>query len=165
MNITAIYPGTFDPVTLGHADLVCRASRLFSNVIIGIASNEKKRTLFSLEERLELAQESIGKQSNVTVLSFDGLLIDFAREQNASVLIRGMRAVSDFEFEFQLASMNRSLEPAIESIFLTPTEKYSFLSSTLVREISQLGGDVSPFVHPTVKQALQKKYLETSTKS
>jgi len=158
MQITAIYPGTFDPVTLGHADLVSRASKLFDHVIVSIASNEGKRSLFTVEERLSLAQQSFADQPNVSVLSFDGLLIDFAREQNASVLIRGMRAVSDFEFEFQLASMNRSLAAEIESVFLTPTEKYSFLSSTLVREVSQLGGDVSPFVHAAVKAALTEKY-------
>jgi len=161
MGLTAIYPGTFDPVTLGHADLVCRASRLFDHVIVGIASNVKKRTLFTIAERLSLAQESLADQANVTVLSFDGLLIDFAREQKASVLIRGMRAVSDFEFEFQLASMNRSLAPEIESVFLTPTEKYSFLSSTLVREISQFGGDTSLFVHEVVENALQEKFRES----
>jgi len=160
MSITAIYPGTFDPVTLGHADLVSRASRLFDHVIVGIASNEDKRTLFTAAERLSMAQESLADQPDVTVLSFDGLLIDFAREQKAGVLIRGMRAVSDFEFEFQLASMNRSLAPEIESVFLTPTEKYSFLSSTLVREASQLGGDTSPFVHATVENALQEKFRE-----
>ena len=158
MKKTAIYPGTFDPITLGHTDLVCRASRLFSHVIVGIASNPQKRTLFSLEERINMAKESLADHPNVKILSFNGLLIDFAQEQNANVLIRGMRAVSDFEFEFQLASMNRALAPNIESVFLTPTEKYSFLSSTLVREVSQLGGDISSFVHPAVKTALQEKY-------
>ncbi|RKZ69206.1 MAG: pantetheine-phosphate adenylyltransferase [Gammaproteobacteria bacterium] len=158
MSITAIYPGTFDPITLGHADLVCRSSRLFDKVIVGIAANVEKRTLFTVAERLRLAEESLADEANVTVLSFDGLLIDFAREQKAGVIIRGMRAVSDFEFEFQLASMNRSLAPEIESVFLTPTEKYSFLSSTLVREVSQLGGDTSPFVHPVVETALLEKY-------
>ena len=158
MSIRAIYPGTFDPVTLGHSDLVFRALKLFDHVIVGIASNEAKRTLFTVDERLHLAEVALAGQSNVSVHSFDGLLIDFAREQKASVLIRGMRAVSDFEFEFQLASMNRSLAPEVESVFLTPTEKYSFLSSTLVREISQFGGDTSHFVHPAVEEALQKKY-------
>ena len=162
MGITAIYPGTFDPVTLGHADLVCRALKLFDNVIVGVATSESKRTLFTVGERIRLAEGALADQSNVSVLSFDGLLIDFAREQKACVLIRGMRAVSDFEFEFQLASMNRSLASEIESVFLTPTEKYSFLSSTLVREVSQLGGDVSSFVHPLVKAALQEKLNERS---
>lgn len=160
MNITAIYPGTFDPITLGHEDLVCRASRLFSNVIVGVATSYQKHTLFTLEERVEMAHEALSKYPNVKILSFDGLLIDLAKEQNASVLLRGMRAVSDFEFEFQLASMNRALAPTIESVFLTPTEKYSFLSSTLVREVSQLGGDVSAFVHPVVLDALQEKYKD-----
>lgn len=158
MSITAIYPGTFDPITRGHTDLVCRASRLFSHVIVGIAASYHKATLFTMEERMELAKEVLKDRPNVEIMSFDGLLIDFAQEQKAKALVRGMRAVSDFEFEFQLASMNRALAPEIESVFLTPTEKYSFLSSTLVREVSQLGGDISPFVHPLVYEALVEKH-------
>lgn len=161
MKLTAIYPGTFDPITLGHADLACRASKLFDRIIIGVASSPKKKTLFSLEERTAMAEEVFADKSTIEIDSFNGLLINFAKDKNATVIIRGMRAVSDFEFEFQLASMNRSLAPDIESVFLTPTEKFSFLSSTLVREVSQLGGDVSKFVHPLVKTALEEKYLES----
>lgn len=158
MKITAIYPGTFDPVTLGHSDLVCRASRLFDRVIVGVAASYHKTTLFNRDERIELVHEVFREQNKVDVIPFEGLLIDFARQQKARALLRGMRAVSDFEFEFQLASMNRALAPEIESVFLTPNEKYAFLSSTLVREVSQLGGDVSRFVHPLVEQALKQKY-------
>lgn len=158
MNITAIYPGTFDPISLGHTDLVHRAARLFDHVIVGVAYSYQKNTLFTLDERVEMTQEVLIDIPNLTVLSFDGLLINFAQQQNASVLLRGMRAVSDFEFEFQLASMNRSLAPEIESLFLTPTEEYSFLSSTLIREVSRLGGDVSKFVHPRIEAALKAKF-------
>jgi pantetheine-phosphate adenylyltransferase len=154
----AIYPGTFDPITLGHIDLAKRAAKLFDQVVIGIAENTKKQTLFTLDERVEMASKVLAKHSNIKVISFKGLLVEFARQQNATILLRGMRAVSDFEFEFQLASMNRSLAPQIESVFLTPTEKYSFLSSTLVREVAQLGGDVSAFVHPLVNDALKEKH-------
>lgn len=158
MNITAIYPGTFDPISLGHTDLIYRAARLFDHVIVGIAYSYQKKTLFSLDERVSMSQDSLIDIPNVEVLSFDGLLVNFAQQQNASVLLRGMRAVSDFEFEFQLASMNRSLAPDIESLFLTPTEEYSFLSSTLIREVSRLGGDISKFVHPCVETALKEKF-------
>ncbi len=158
MNITAIYPGTFDPISLGHTDLVHRAARLFDHVIIGVAYSYQKSTLFSLDERVSMTQHVLADIPNLQVLSFEGLLINFAQEQNASVLLRGMRAVSDFEFEFQLASMNRSLAPDIESLFLTPTEEYSFLSSTLIREVSRLGGDISKFVHPHIEIALNKKF-------
>ncbi len=158
MNITAIYPGTFDPISLGHTDLVHRAARLFDHVIVGVAYSYQKSTLFSLDERVSMTQHVLADIPNLQVLSFDGLLINFAQEQNASVLLRGMRAVSDFEFEFQLASMNRSLAPDIESLFLTPTEEYSFLSSTLIREVSRLGGDISKFVHPHIETALNKKF-------
>ena len=161
MKLTAIYPGTFDPITLGHADLACRASKLYDRIIIGVASSPKKKTLFSLEERTAIAEEIFADKPTIEIASFEGLLINFAKDKDATVIIRGMRAVSDFEFEFQLASMNRSLAPDIESVFLTPTEKFSFLSSTLVREVSQLGGDVSKFVHPPVKTALEEKYLES----
>jgi pantetheine-phosphate adenylyltransferase len=159
MNITAIYPGTFDPISLGHTDLVHRAARLFDHIIVGVAYSYQKSTLFSLDERVSMTQHVLADIPNLQVLSFEGLLINFAQEQNASVLLRGMRAVSDFEFEFQLASMNRSLAPDIESLFLTPTEKYSFLSSTLIREVSRLGGDISKFVHPHIETALNKKFI------
>lgn len=163
MNITAIYPGTFDPISLGHTDLVHRAAHLFDHVIVGVAYSYQKNTLFSLDERVAMTQKVLDDIPNLQVLPFDGLLIDFAKQQNAGVLLRGMRAVSDFEFEFQLASMNRSLAPNIESIFLTPTEEYSFLSSTLIREVSRLGGDISKFVHPHIAAALKKKFQSTHT--
>ena len=151
----ALYPGTFDPITNGHIDLVERAAKLFDEVIVSIASNSKKNPLFSLDKRISLAQEILSKCPNVTVKGFDILLIDFAYQQNATVLIRGLRAVSDFEYEFQLASMNRNLAPDIESVFLMPAEEYSFISSSLVKEVAALGGDVSKFVHPIVNKALQ----------
>jgi len=157
MNIIAIYPGTFDPITNGHSDLVQRACRLFDKVIIGIASNPKKCPLFSLQERIAMAQQVLANCPNVKVIGFEGLLVDFAQEQSAKVILRGLRAVSDFEYEFQLASMNRRLAPEVESLFLTPAEQHSFVSSTLVREVANLGGDVSSFVHPIVQVALAKK--------
>lgn len=154
-NKTALYPGTFDPITNGHIDLVQRAAKLFDNVIVAIASNSKKNPRFSLEERVRLAEEVLADCPNVTVKGFDVLLIDFAHQQNASILIRGLRAVSDFEYEFQLASMNRNLAPDIESVFLMPADEYSFISSSLVKEVALLGGDVSKFVHPLVNDALK----------
>ena len=160
MNITAIYPGTFDPISLGHTDLVHRAARLFDHVIVGVAYSHQKNTLFSVKERVAMTQDALTDIPNLQVLSFDGLLINFAQQQNATVLLRGMRAISDFEFEFQLASMNRSLAPDIESLFLTPTEEYSFLSSTLIREVSRFGGDISKFVHPRIEAALKEKFQQ-----
>jgi len=151
---TAIYPGTFDPITNGHIDLVQRAAKLFDTVIIAIASSSKKNPKFSLKERIELAKKVLVDCPNVTVKGFDVLLVDFAHQQNATVLIRGLRAVSDFEYEFQLASMNRSLAPDLESVFLMPADEYSFISSSLVKEVAALGGDVSKFVHPIVYKAL-----------
>lgn len=156
MPITAIYPGTFDPITNGHSDLIVRASKLFNHVIIGIAASPSKKPRFSLEERVNLAQETIKGLSNVTVVGFSGLLIDFAKEHQASVLIRGLRSVSDFEYELQLANMNRRLSPELESVFLTPAEENAFISSTIVKEIALHKGDISQFVHPCVKQALTK---------
>lgn len=162
MEITAVYPGTFDPITKGHFDLMRRASKLFHKVIVGVASNPKKKPLFSLEERVTMIQQELVEQQiqGVTVIGFESLLIDFAREQKASVLIRGMRAVADFEFEFQLASMNRALAPDVESVFLMPGESFSFVSSTLVKEVGKLGGDISRFVSPQVNGALQRKIAE-----
>ncbi|MCF6189052.1 MAG: pantetheine-phosphate adenylyltransferase [Cocleimonas sp.] len=151
---TAIYPGTFDPITNGHIDLVQRAAKLFDTVIVAIAASSKKNPKFSLEERIELAQKVLVDCPNVSVKGFNVLLIDFAHQQNATVLIRGLRAVSDFEYEFQLASMNRSLAPDLESVFLMPADEYSFISSSLVKEVAALGGDVSKFVHPIVYKAL-----------
>jgi pantetheine-phosphate adenylyltransferase len=153
-----LYPGTFDPITMGHGDLVERASRLFDQVVIAVAASPKKSPLFSLEERVDLAREVTRHLPNVEVMGFSTLLAHFAEEQNANVLLRGLRAVSDFEYEFQLANMNRQLAPDVESLFLTPSERYSFISSTLVREIAALGGDISKFVHPAVAQALAEKF-------
>ena len=155
----AIYPGTFDPITNGHTDLIVRASKLFEKVIIGVAINPGKKPLFSLEERVELAQRSISQLDNVEVCGFEGLLIDVAMEKKASVILRGLRAVSDFEHEFQLASMNRKMQPEIETLFLTPAEQFTYISSSLIREIATLGGDVSDFVSLDVKAALQTKLL------
>lgn len=157
MNITAIYPGTFDPVTNGHTDLIQRASRLFDKVIVSVAAVSGKTPVFNLEERVTLAQGVLAQYSNVEVCGFDTLLVDFMREKGASVILRGLRAVSDFEYEFQLASMNRNLSPDIETMFLTPAEQYTYISSSLVREIAGLGGDVSPFVHENVVAALKER--------
>lgn len=150
----ALYPGTFDPITNGHIDLVQRAAKLFDSVIVAIASSSKKNPKFTLEKRIELAEKVLSDCPNVSVKGFDVLLIDFAHQQNATVLIRGLRAVSDFEYEFQLASMNRNLAPDLESVFLMPADEYSFISSSLVKEVAALGGDVSKFVHPLVYEAL-----------
>ena len=155
--IKAVYPGTFDPLTRGHEDLVRRASRLFDSVILGVADSRAKRTFFPLQERIDMAREVLGGVKNLKVVGFDGLLIDFVRQQDARVVLRGLRAVSDFEYEFQLAGMNRSLYPDLETIFLTPSEQHMFISATLVREIAALGGNVSQFVHPLVEKALKKK--------
>jgi pantetheine-phosphate adenylyltransferase len=155
--IKAVYPGTFDPLTRGHEDLVRRASTLFDQLIVGVADSKAKRTFFTLEERVEMARESLGKLQNVQVVGFSGLLIDFIRQHGARVVLRGLRAVSDFEYEFQLAGMNRSLYPDFETIFLTPSEQHMFISATLVREIAMLGGDVSKFVDPRVEARLRQK--------
>jgi pantetheine-phosphate adenylyltransferase len=151
---TIVYPGTFDPVTNGHIDLVERASRLFDKVVIGIASSQRKSPLFTIEERIELASECLQHMPNVEIHGFDCLLVNFVSDCNADAIMRGLRAVSDFEYEFQLANMNRALSPEIESIFLTPSEKFSYISSSLVREISSLKGDVSQFVPANVAKAL-----------
>ena len=155
--IKAVYPGTFDPLTRGHEDLVRRASRLFDTVVIGVADSRAKRTFFTLAERVEMAREVLADEKRVEVVGFDGLLTEFVRRQGARVVLRGLRAVSDFEYEFQLAGMNRSLYPDMETIFLTPSEQHMFISATLVREIAQLGGDVSKFVDPRVAARLAKK--------
>jgi pantetheine-phosphate adenylyltransferase len=155
--IKAVYPGTFDPLTRGHEDLVRRASTLFDALIVGVADSKAKRTFFSLQERVEMARESLGALQNVQVVGFSGLLIDFIRQHGARVVLRGLRAVSDFEYEFQLAGMNRSLYPDFETIFLTPSEQHMFISATLVREIALLGGDVSKFVDPRVEARLKQK--------
>ena len=158
MSISAMYPGTFDPITLGHEDFVRRASRLFDEVIVAVAADTgSKKTMFSFEERVELAVQTLDDIENVVVKGYTGLTIDFAVENNLAVIVRGLRAVSDFEYEFQLASMNRALTLEVETAFLTPTDKYTFISSTLVREVAQLGGDITKFVSPEVKDALLKK--------
>jgi pantetheine-phosphate adenylyltransferase len=157
MTIRAVYPGTFDPITNGHEDLIQRAARLFDEVVVGVAHSQAKRPFFSLEERVGLAREVLEPYRNVTVLGFAGLLSEFVREQQATVIMRGLRAVSDFEYEFQLAGMNRRLAPGVETLFLTPSDKYLFLSATIVREIAVLGGDISAFVHPLTAQRMLEK--------
>ena len=155
--IRAVYPGTFDPLTRGHEDLVRRASTLFGAIIVGVADSKAKRTFFTLHERVDMAREVLGDIKNVQVVGFGGLLIDFIRQHEARVVLRGLRAVSDFEYEFQLAGMNRSLYPDFETMFLTPSEQHMFISATLVREIATLGGDVAKFVHPLVGKKLAAK--------
>lgn len=154
---TAVYPGTFDPLTRGHEDLVRRASSIFGEVIVGIADSKNKKPIFTLEERLQIAREVLGHYSNVRVEGFSGLLKDFVRKHNARVIVRGLRAVSDFEYEFQMAGMNRYLVPDVETLFLTPSDQYQFISGTFVREVALLGGDVSKFVFPSVEKWLEKK--------
>ncbi|WP_018624036.1 pantetheine-phosphate adenylyltransferase [Kangiella aquimarina] len=158
MKKTVLYPGTFDPITKGHMDLVNRACRLFDKVVIAIAHSPAKKPLFSLDERVDMVRMIFADNPQVEVLGFRGLLANFARENNAIAVLRGIRAVSDFEFEFQLANMNRHLDPDLESIFLTPSEKYSYISSSLVREVASLGGDISAFVDERVEQALFDKF-------
>jgi pantetheine-phosphate adenylyltransferase len=150
----AVYPGTFDPITNGHQDLIRRAAGIFARVVIGIAANPGKAPLFSVDERVELSRQVLAELRNVTVFGYSGLTVDFAREQGCGIVLRGLRAMSDFEFEFQLANMSRHLARDIDYIFLTPQEQFTFISSTLVREIALLGGDVSEFVHPVVSAAL-----------
>ena len=157
MSIRAVYPGTFDPITNGHEDLIQRASRLFDNVVVGVAHSQAKRPFFSLDERVVIAREVLAPYKNVVVLGFSGLLSEFVREQAAGVILRGLRAVSDFEYEFQLAGMNRRLAPGVETLFLTPSDKYLFLSATIVREIAVLGGDISAFVHPVTAERMKAK--------
>jgi len=158
MTVSAMYPGTFDPITLGHEDFVRRAARLYDKVIVSVAANTgSKTTMFSFTERVKLAREALADIENVTVAGYEGLTIDFAQKNGLAVIVRGLRAVSDFEYEFQLASMNRHLTQDVETAFLTPTDKFTFISSTLVREVASLGGDVSEFVSPKVKEALLHK--------
>ena len=157
--IKAVYPGTFDPLTRGHEDLVRRASTLFGTIVLAIADSKAKRPFFTLEERIAMAREVLADLRNVQVVGFSGLLTHFVRDQGARVVLRGLRAVSDFEYEFQLAGMNRHLYPEMETIFLTPSEQHMFISATLVREIAMLGGDVAQFVHPTVAKRLKDKSI------
>lgn len=156
----ALYPGTFDPITNGHTDLVRRAAAIFERVVVAIAANPGKAPLFTVEERVELAREVLRDVPNAEVVSYTGLTVDFALQHNLRVVVRGLRAVSDFDFEFQLATMSRHLSNQIDYVFLTPTEQFTFISSTLVREIASLGGKVTQFVHPTVEAALQRAWAK-----
>lgn len=158
MSKIAIYPGTFDPITNGHTDLVFRATRMFDEVVLAIANSPEKSPLFSLEERIDLARHVLSGYDNVEITGFSGLLIDFARECRAGIILRGLRAVSDFEYEFQLASMNRKLDSNIETVLLTPAIQHTFVSASLIKEIARYGGDVSTFVHEHVHRALESKY-------
>jgi pantetheine-phosphate adenylyltransferase len=158
--IIAVYPGTFDPLTRGHEDIVRRAAALFDKIVVGIAHSRNKKPFFNIEERVDIAREVLGHYSNVTVHSFGGLLKDFVREHNGRVIVRGLRAVSDFEYEFQMAGMNRHLLPDVETLFMTPSDQYQFISGSIVREIAILGGDVSKFVFPSVERWLYEKAKE-----
>jgi pantetheine-phosphate adenylyltransferase len=160
MGSRAMYPGTFDPFTNGHNDLVRRACRIFDHVVVSIAANPGKTPLFTLEQRVDLARRVLADVPNVEVMGYTGLTVDFARQQGLNVIMRGLRAVSDFEFEFQLATMSRHLNGEVETVFLTPTEQFNFISSTLIREIASLGGQVGEFVHPIVAEALKNKFAK-----
>jgi pantetheine-phosphate adenylyltransferase len=164
MQRIAIYPGTFDPLTRGHEDLIRRSAKMFDTVIVGVADSRNKKPFFTLDERVAIAQEVLGHNSNVKVLGFSGLLKDFVRENNGNVILRGLRAVSDFEYEFQMAGMNRYLMPDIETMFMTPSDQYQFISGTIVREIAALGGDISKFVFPSVDQAVKEKHAKIQAK-
>ena len=165
MKIKAVYPGTFDPITLGHHDIVRRAASMFDEVILAVADSRAKKPFFTLDERVDMAKNAVSEFKNVTVTGFSGLLMQFAQKHNAKVVMRGLRAVSDFDYEFQLAGMNRKLFPDVESLFLTPAEEFLFISATLVREISLLGGDVSRFVSPYVEKCLKQKIKSLSGKA
>ena len=156
-TITAVYPGTFDPMTMGHLDMVRRAAQLFGHIIVVVAAGHHKKTMFSLEERLAMVEELVTPFGNVSVQPFSGLMRDFVVAHGAKAMVRGLRAVTDFDYEFQLAGMNRSLMPDVETVFLTPGDKYQFVSSTLVREIATLGGEIDAFVHPMVARRLLDK--------
>jgi len=158
MDITAIYPGTFDPVTNGHIDIIARAARLYNEVIVAVAVNSNKSPLFDITQRVALLEEVTANFDNVRIVGFDNLLVDFAKQQNAGVILRGLRAISDFEYEFQMAGMNRRLSPELETVFLTPAEQYEFISSSMIKEIARLGGDVSSFVAKVVQDHLIEKF-------
>ena len=160
-RLTAVYPGTFDPITLGHQDLIARASRLFERLIVAVAAGHHKRTMFSIAERLALATQLAAQHPNVEVMAFRGLLRDFVVGHGGKVVVRGLRAVSDFEYEFQMAGMNRQLMPEVETLFLTPSDQYQYISGTFVREIATLGGDVSKFVAPSVLDKLKERVAQT----
>lgn len=157
MPVSAMYPGTFDPITLGHEDLVRRATRLFDRVVVAVAANPGKKPMFSLDERVGLARSVLSDFESVEVTGYEGLTVEFASKHDLQVIVRGLRAISDFEYEFQLANMNRHLTDEVETAFLTPTEKYTYISSSLVREIASMGGDITEFVSPTVKKALLER--------
>ena len=164
MNRNAVYPGTFDPITLGHADLVRRASRLFDHLILAVADSRAKQPFFTLDERVDMAREVVKDLKNVEVMGFSGLLMKFVQEKGARVVVRGLRAVSDFEHEFQLAGMNRDMYPDVETVFLTPGEQFMFISATIVREISVMGGDTTKFVPPVVAERLKTKIQQLGGK-
>ena len=164
MGTTVIYPGTFDPITHGHTDIVSRAAAVFDRLIVAVAGSTAKKTVFSTDERMRLATEIFDRFDNVDVERFDGLMVDFARQHGASLILRGLRAVTDFEYEFQLAGMNRKLFPEADTIFFPTSEKYTYISSSLVREIAALGGDISDFVDPMVKQALDERLWKNNSK-
>ena len=159
----AVYPGTFDPITHGHTDLVTRAARVFEHVIVAIAESPHKTPFFTLEKRIDLAESQLGHLGNISIVGFSNLLVDFVKENDAGVIVRGLRAVSDFEYEFQLASMNRNLCASVETMFLTPDEKYGFISSTLVREVARLNGDVTKFVGSEIALALREQFKSVDT--
>ncbi|MBI5194030.1 MAG: pantetheine-phosphate adenylyltransferase [Nitrospirae bacterium] len=158
MTVTAIYPGTFDPITNGHIDIIIRSLKSFDHIIVGIGPNPKKTTLFSLEERISMVKECLGSTPNVSVKTFDGLLVDFAKKQNATVIIRGLRAISDFEYEFQMALMNRKLDSDIETVFLMPSEEYSYLTSSIIKVVASFGGDISSLVPSVANDMLKLKF-------
>ncbi|HEX2789461.1 MAG TPA: pantetheine-phosphate adenylyltransferase [Steroidobacteraceae bacterium] len=162
MRSTAVYPGTFDPLTRGHEDIARRAAGIFGRVVVAVAANTNKAPMFNVEERVELARAVLADLKNVEVTGYSGLTVDFARAHDLAVIVRGLRAVSDFEFEFQLASMGRHLQPDVETVFMVPKEKFTFISSTLVREVATLGGDISAFVHPLVQAAFKRKLTRSS---
>jgi len=160
MSLNAMYPGTFDPVTNGHQELVRRAAGIFHRVVVAVAASPHKTPLFSFDERIGMAREAFSEFGNVSVDGYQGLTVEYAVANDLAVVVRGLRAVSDFEYEFQLASMNRHLQPRVETVFLTPNDEYNFLSSTLVREVASLGGDISGFVHPAVARALEARFSD-----
>lgn len=162
MSITAIYPGTFDPITLGHVDIVSRAAPMFGELILAVAGSTSKNTVFSADERVELATNVLSRFPNVRIMKFEGLMVDFAKKNGASIILRGLRAVSDFEYEFQLAGMNRKLMPEADTVFLPTSEKFTYISSSLVREIAKYGGEIGEFVPPGVKEVLIKKLAAQS---
>ena len=162
MSITAFYPGTFDPITLGHVDIVSRAAPMFGELILAVAGSTSKNTVFSADERVELATNVLSRFPNVRIMKFEGLMVDFAKKNGASIILRGLRAVSDFEYEFQLAGMNRKLMPEADTVFLPTSEKFTYISSSLVREIAKYGGDIGEFVPPGVKEVLIKKLAAQS---